>query len=141
VWTATGALAVEPKGPAPKATGEVWFDHPTPAYGVAYCRFNAHDADTVNRTDKGTFYYSDNAGYYRLDIDTVDVDGSNASFWGDVVQSTHPAVPFGARVNIKVFDGGTPGTMGDLLDGAVNSEAGAPYIPITAGNLVVHTYE
>jgi hypothetical protein len=136
-------LAVKPDhaGPTDKATGEIWFDHPDPVYGEAYMWFNAHEVKG-DRPAKGECYYSDDDGYYRFYVDDVTVwSATDIEFSGVVVDSTHTGVQIGDRVNIRVLDMGTPGSDGDLLSGMVNGAAGPPSIPVTAGNLVVHTYD
>jgi len=123
---------------APKATGEIWFDHPATYYGFAYSRFDAHDGTAIGKTDKGEFYYSDWTGYYLLELNSVTVTGNTAYFSGSVIASNHSCCSLENTVYISVLDGGTPGSNGDLLNGNVNNSVGVPFIPVTAGNLVVH---
>ncbi len=138
ILTTSALPALAAKGPAQKATGGVRFEQPAP-YNNASMEFEVHDADEVGKTDKGSLRYADEVGYYVPDVYKVDVLGDNADFWGKVTESTHPGVPVGANVNIRVHDGGEPGTNGDLINGAVGVPAPAPSIPVTGGNLQVHS--
>lgn len=127
-----------------KATGTVTYQN---GGDTVMAIFDAHEA-IGNRGAKGTFLYVDQAyNFYLLELTCVNVDpaGHVATFGGSVQYSNF--IDVGTTIQIWVYDGGTPGSAGDLIAGDVMApDCGqldptvVPliWIPIEGGNLVVH---
>ena len=145
------------KAPANRATGTIWMDSPDQMVS-----FSAFDLGAYSDDDRGNVEYSNMEypadtpeGYlhYIAPIMCVTVDSATMTtrFMYQIPEG-FPGLS-GLYVVAQVYDGGTPGTAGDTYGHSGSwSEATAmgwcetgsgfaPSIyPITAGNLVVHTY-
>ena len=142
------STVVSAGGPAEKATGS--FGYYEEGY---YFNFNAHEA-MGNRPAKGEAWnYTPSGDWYHAMVQCVEVVGDDAWFVAELVESSQPS--WGPYIWIKVYDGGTPGTNGDMIWGQFIDEAtamaacGDPMIlmgtpangpwNLYSGNLVVHT--
>ncbi len=130
---------------APHATGSIEY------YQSGYFfDFNAHE-EYDRRPAKGEAYnQTPYGGWYRAVVRCVNIDTDTALFAAELVETNMSS--WGPWVLVKVLDGGTPGTVGDLIWGQFLSEqdamnnclngvdpTGGPW-PVLDGNLVVHTY-
>jgi hypothetical protein len=132
VGVATGSsLAANGNGPAPKATGDLWFTNGT--LGPAHWVFNAIGGTTA----KGHVFYEDQTGYYTGDVTSVSVNGQDATFSAVVTFSTNPNVAEGATETWTVHDVAEPGVGNDYFTYLYSG--GSIDLPaITAGNIQVH---
>jgi len=98
-------------GPASKATGGVTLDAP---WGETLFTFSAHE--TTPPRGEAQFRMLTTGQYYHAKVRCVNVIAPDtALFVLEVTSSNEPWV--GLWVFIKVYDGGTPGTKGDLAWG------------------------
>jgi len=143
------ASVVVARGPANKATGSVWLDHPGKDDPDRYIEFDAHEAKDENGDAKGTVcwyqQWDDVSPTFIFNVVCVNVVDNNT-----VRFAAGPGTK--GYLVFEVVDGGTPGVNNDALslqwvlgfDDActmVGSDTllDTVYI-ITGGNLVVHFY-
>ena len=142
---ASPQLAIAASNAAPKLTGGVKYV----AYDLArQADFEMQDAQD-NRPVKGNFKYSDtNGNWYKVDIQAVKINNEWAYFAGPVVTASDPSW-VGNWLSAAAYDGGNPGSKGDLIFGIFTDQASAlanvsgmvtPGLgfAITQGNLTVH---
>jgi len=143
VLTITPVVIFAKGGPTEKATG--YIEYYQPGY---YFDFNAH-AEANGRPVKGEAWnYTPDGGWYRAEVRFAKSTNDGFLFAAELVETNMPG--WGPWVLIKVIDGGTPGTEGDMILGqflsmsvAINkfnngiNPAGGPW-PVLSGNLVVH---
>jgi hypothetical protein len=115
------------------ANGNLWFNTPTASHNPAHAWFSLHDLSPLSGEDKGWLRYTDRAGAYRVEVNTVTVSAGDATFSGSVTESNLPGVAVGATLSYRVHDGGKPGREGDWI-----SIAGSAGMPATRGNVIVH---
>ena len=138
--------AVAGGGPAPKATGDIWFVNtgypaewgPVAAHWV----FNAQEG-SQNSPTKGTMTYEDKFGSYTANVTDVHVHGTNADITAVVTSSTYPYGEVGTTFSWTVHDNGEPGVGFDnftyWFTGGQYSGGHLDLPAITAGNLQVHS--
>ena len=126
----------------PKATGGVGFT--TVENGEEVYRrieFNAHATDPA----RGNLNYRDaNGDWFRVDIQCVYIWGDYAYFSGPITSASQDEW-FDQWLLVGVYDGGTPGSKGDLVwgemyrydPGCQPDSLPGPW-PVINGNLVVH---
>jgi len=129
---------------ADKATGDVGY-----TIGIQrYLSFDVHEA-TAKQPMGGTLHYSDVQNvWYTVDVQLVRIEGSWAWLAGPVVEGN---AGLGQWLYAVVYDGGTPGSAGDVVWGdfyltqdAAKAAFDAKEDPastaaVTSGNLVVHS--
>lgn len=135
------------KGGGEKATGHI--EYYQPGY---FFDFNAH-ADTARREAKGQAHnLTPYGGLYRAEVRCVNViSDDTVLFAAELMETNTPS--WGPWVLIKVQDGGTPGSAGDLIwgqfmagtlaismCGSEGTPSGGEW-PVLSANLVVHTYD
>ncbi len=138
----------EPKGPAPKVTGDVWYYNPYVGHG--HTIFWAHDGSVVGKEDKGEIYYWDDVGYSISIItevcyirDATDGEPPEAYFISIFIETTHPLHPLGATLHSQIIDGGTPARNGDVARSAFSFAEleHTDWVYYYDGNIEIHTYE
>lgn len=128
----------------PKATGGVVFTTVEDGMDVQRkIEFNAHATDPA----KGKLNYRDSNGdWFRVDIQCVTVlsDDAEAFFSGPIVSASDTTF-LGQWLLVAVYDGGSPGSKGDLVWGEMyryDPGCQPDSIPgpwaVERGNLVVH---
>lgn len=130
-------------GPAPKATGDIWYTNqwtgePTHVTFVAQ--------DLGNNNAKGNLSYQDLRGSYQATITEAHVNGSTATFNATITSSTGAYAPgaseprpAGTVVPLVVTDNGESG-VSDSITWLNPDDNMHPYDlgPLTAGNIQVH---
>jgi hypothetical protein len=137
---AGSSLAANGNGPAPKATGDIWFmntGYPTPL--PAHWVFNAQEGSPA----KGNMTYEDPNGSYTAKVTDVHVHGQYADITAEVTSSTYPFATVGQSFSWTVYDGAEPGVGADSFTywftAGQYSGNHLDLPPITAGNLQVHS--
>lgn len=132
---------------APKATGGIGFMRNEDNGEQVRCWAEFEAQATSDTSAKGWIKYHDANGWrFRVDVKCVTVisDSNLAFFSGPIVSSTDTTF-LGKFLLLGVYDGGTPGSKGDLIwgefynrdPGCSNSPPGKP-TTVESGNLVVH---
>jgi hypothetical protein len=134
---ATPALAGNGNGPAPKATGDIWFTNPYADNATAHFAFNAQESATA----KGNVSYEDPKGSYAAKVTDVHVDAAtnSAEFSAVVTSTTYPGIPVGTQATWKVYDVSDPGVGSDYHVGVASNGWETPHLVITAGNIQIHS--
>jgi hypothetical protein len=129
----------------PKATGGVGFTTTEDGEEVHHrVEFNAHATDPA----KGNLNYRDSRGdWFRVDIQCVTVFADSAmAYFSGPITSASDSTMVGQWLLVGVYDGGSPGSKGDIVWGEMfrydpgcqpGEDLGGPW-PVENGNLVVH---
>lgn len=132
-------------GPPPKVTGGVGFTRTNDAGEDVAC-WAEFEARAISDTlAKGWIKYHDADGLqFRVEVQCLTVLGDSALFSGPIISSTDTML-IGQFLLVGVYDGGTPGSKGDLIwgefyprdPGCWQSPPSDP-ASVDKGNLVVH---
>jgi polyisoprenoid-binding protein YceI len=129
--------------PAPKATGDFWYDNLSG--GNAHFVFNAQDLGANGA--KGSVSFDDPTwGSFTANVIAAHVNGTSATFTAKVTSSTYVWLVPSDTITWTVYDNGEGGTGtadsftydGSVHLGVTDPGTGSTQYPATAGNIQVH---